>query len=133
MGEAGGEAAGMEALRSRATREDPISLWERILLGALSAVAGAVLGVVVAFLVSLVVERFHGVMVGVSAIYFFAVGYLKGAHAGDFAGEAVLAIVALAVASDDREVPKGASAGAAPSILLWGGYALSLVLGVLLL
>lgn len=132
MGEAGGETAGVEDLkRGGVNRESPISLWDRILLGAMSAVAGAVLGLAVAFVVFLLIGSFHGTLVGVSAIYFFAIGYLKGSHAGHFAGEAIWAVVALAMASETSETPKGASMGAGPSILLWGGYALCLVLGVM--
>jgi hypothetical protein len=100
------------------------------MLGSISAVAGALLGGVLAFLVALALEQFHGSMVIASAAYFFLVGFVKGPAAGDFAGEALGATVSAVAAIGSAAVAPTSTArtGSASSIALWVGYCVCVVL-----
>ena len=110
------------------------TIWDRLLLGSISAVAGALLGCVLAFLVALAFKQFHASMVIASAAYFFVVGFVKGVAAGDFAGEALGVTVSAVAAMGSAEVDPRSTArtGTASSIVLWVGYCACLILAAAL-
>jgi hypothetical protein len=112
----------------------PSTLWDRLMLGSISAVAGALLGSVLALFVALASEQFHASMVIASTAYFFVVGFVKGAAAGDFAGEALGVTVSAVAAMGSAAVDPTSAArtGSASSIALWVGYCAVVVLAAAL-
>jgi hypothetical protein len=110
---------------------DVTSISERILLGCLSAVIGAILGLAVALVVAVVWDHFRAVIVFVSAAYFFGVGFIKGSDAGDFAGEALGATAATVAAMGEAAIEPTSKVptGGGSSLVLWVGYLVCLALG----
>ncbi|MET0311966.1 MAG: hypothetical protein ABW051_07935 [Burkholderiaceae bacterium] len=104
-----------------------ITLKERIVMGIASGAAGAVLGMVTWFLALWMTEGSHLSVVGVSATYFFAVGYLRGSTAGDIAEEAMTLLFFLTSNRSD------VSSREKPSAPLWIGYVVAVVLGIVFL
>lgn len=110
------------------------TIWDRLILGCISAIAGALLGCVLAFVAALAFEKFHASIIIASAAYFFAVGFVKGVAAGDFAGEALGVTLSAVVAMGGTAVEPTSKArtGSATSIALWVGYCMCVTLaGVL--
>jgi ABC-type lipoprotein release transport system permease subunit len=110
------------------------SISERILVGSVSALIGAILGLALALVVAVVWDQFRGIIVGVSAAYFFCVGFLKGSDAGDFAGEALGATAATVAAMGEAAIEPTSKVptGAGSSVVLWVGYFVCVGLGALL-
>jgi hypothetical protein len=104
------------------------------MLGSISAAVGALLGCVLAFLAALAFEQFHASMVIASAAYLFVVGFVKGAAAGDFAGEAVGVTISAVAAMGSAAVDPTSTAriGSATSIALWVGYCACIICAAVL-
>jgi hypothetical protein len=75
-----------------------LSLWDRAVFGAISGVVGALLGLAVALLGAVAFDSapaWRAISV-FSAVYFFAMGAIRGADAGFFVGDALSAVAAVA-------------------------------------
>ena len=78
----------------------PLSIPDRIVFGAISALIGVALGAVAALLAAVALDTSPPVRVVLifSAAYFFCVGAVRGADAGFFVGEAMSALGAIGAA-----------------------------------
>jgi hypothetical protein len=77
-----------------------LSVWDRIVFGALSGLVGALLGIVAGFLAAVFLDfvPFAPAAVIFSTLYFFCIGAVRGPNAGFFAGEALGVVGALGAA-----------------------------------
>lgn len=77
----------------------PLSAWDRLVFGAISAAFGVIIGALIALglLLAGVTTSFNPFFVLFSGLYFFAFGVWRGAAAGDVAGAGLLGSAAIAV------------------------------------
>ena len=111
--------------RLRRAPVESLTLWDRLVYACMSALVGAGIGGLVGFGL-MFLEFTHGFskpILGFSVAFFFGVGFLKGAGAGDFAGEAVAAAIAAADETPIHSQNDEVRTGGASSLWLWACYA----------
>jgi hypothetical protein len=74
-----------------------LSLWDRVVFGSISAIVGAVLGALAAFLAAVAFDSSPEWtrVTGFSILFFFGVGALRGPDAGFFVGQAFSAVAGI--------------------------------------
>ncbi|MDB5873639.1 MAG: hypothetical protein JWQ07_3081 [Ramlibacter sp.] len=111
----------------------PMSLGDRIVIGAIAGVMGAVLGLVAAFLLAFAFESPPALrpIAIFSAVFFFVIGAVRGPDAGFFVGDALSALIQ--IGADDHEIGGGREGhgkpGAWSSVWLlatWGAIVLAI-------
>lgn len=109
-------------------------LWDRFLIACFCAAAGALLGMVIAFVAGLALQAFKPAIVGVSALFFAAVGAVRGVQAGEFAGEALGATASAAAAAGEvaLKATSEARTGATSNLWLWVLYGIAVGFAALL-
>lgn len=120
--------------RSRSTRQTlppQLTLWDRLVFGCLTALVGAGLGIAIALILMLTLDGygFSVAISGFSTAYFFAVGYIRGPSAGEFAGEAIAYGASAVAAAGDAELDPatGARTGGASHFWWWVVYVVVVV------
>lgn len=110
----------------------PLTPWDRLVFGGLTALAGSVIGLVIALALMLFLDgySFNAWVLAFSVLYFFGIGWLRGATAGEFAGEAVAVSASAVAAVGDAPLDPTTSAktGTAPSLWLWVVYLIGMLL-----
>lgn len=106
----------MALIRARRRPVDkPLTVGDRLDYGCIAAFAGLVIGAAAALVVLFFVGSSSWGVVAFSVLYFFAVGFVQGPAAGDFAGDALTVVTGAgaataAVALEGLEEPKGRTA-----------------------
>ena len=77
--------------RAKAVNAAPLTLWDRIMLGAVAGVIGAIAGALAVGALAWSLRSHHvaWAIVPASSLYFFAVAVIRGPDAGFFLGDAI--------------------------------------------
>ncbi len=101
--------------RDRRPATKALTLGDRLDYGCIAAFAGLVIGLGAALAILFLVGSSSWGVVAFSLVYFFAIGFVRGPDAGDFAGDALSLVTGAGAAAadgglDGLETPKGRTA-----------------------
>lgn len=101
--------------RRRRPADKPLTFGDRLDYACIAAFAGLVIGGCAALVVVFFVGSTSWGVIAFSVAYFFAIGFVRGPDAGDFAGDALTAVVGAGAATaeivpEGLEEPKGRTA-----------------------